>query len=124
MLGNLAREVSAASYGFSRAHGNNKALGSEEPVSWSMGGKDYDDGSLTMSMREMVAIENAAGGQKDPTRIKPFKTLFTYLNDDNQVVVDEVTWKFKNWGRKISIDDLGVGMEFQMHIISIKPNIA
>lgn len=123
MLGNEPREVSALSYGYTRDHANNPALGSDEPVSYSMGPKKYDDGSLTMSMKEVVAIENAAGGSKDITRIKPFITLITYLNDSNQIVTDKVIWKFKSWGRSVNIEELGVGKEFTMHTISIEPNI-
>lgn len=123
MLGNEAREVSAAKYGFSRDHENHYSLGSDEPTNYSIGPKKYEEGSLTMSLKELVAIEDAAGGNKDITLIKPFITLFARLNEGNKIVVDEVLWKFKNWGREVSIDTLGDGKEFGMHTISIKPGV-
>lgn len=122
MLGNQAREVSAATYGFTREHQNNYGIGSDEPTSYSMGPKQYEPGSMTMTMKEIVAIENAAGGEKDVTRIKPFQTIFTYLNDEDQVVSDKVVWKFAGWGRDVSTE-LGAGREFPMHTISIEINI-
>jgi hypothetical protein len=123
MLGNQAREVSAAAYGFTRDHQNNYGIGSDEPTSYSMGAKKYDEGSLTMSMREVVAIETAVGGKKDITKIKPFPTIFSYLNDEGAIVHDQVTWKFAGWGRSVNIDELGAGREFPMHVISIKVNV-
>jgi len=119
LLGNEAREISGAAYGFARDHQNNYGLGSDEPTSYSMGVKQYEEGSMTMSMREVVAMENAAGDSKDITRMKPFATIFTYLNDNDEIVQDKVVWKFTNWGRELNIDDLGTGKEFTMHIISI-----
>lgn len=123
-LGNQARLVSAASYGFSRDHQNNYYLGEDEPGDYSMSPKKYEEGSITMSMTEAVAIEKAAAAVgNDITLLRPFPTIFTYLNGANEVVADQVTWKFSNWGREVNSDDLGASREYAMHIIGIKPSI-
>ena len=121
-LGAPMEGVAKASYSFSRQHNNQYAIGSDEPVKYSMGKKEYQPGSMTLHMEEVVALENATGGDKDLTKLKPFKTTFTYLRDNGQLVTDEVTWKFASWGRDVDIDGTGEGREFAMHIISIKPN--
>lgn len=123
MLGATVRGCAAATYSYSRTHQNNYALGNDEPFNFSMGPKTYEEGSMTLYMEEVVAIEDAVGGDKDITKVKPFKTIFTYLNDAGKVVVDEVTWKFANWGREVSIDSDGTGREYGMHIIGIRPNV-
>lgn len=123
MLGTVVRGASAASYSFSRTHQNNYALGNDEPFNFSMGAKNYEAGSLTLYMEEVVAIEVAVGGDRDITKIKPFKSYFTYLNDAGKVVVDEVTWKFTDWGREVAIDSDGSGREFAMHVVAIRPNV-
>jgi len=123
-LGNQARLVSAASYGFTRDHQNNYYLGSDEPGDYSMSPKKYEEGSITMSMTEVVSIEKAAiSVGNDITLLKAFPTIFTYLNGGNEIVADEVTWKFSKWGREVNSDDMGAAMEFSMHIIKIKPSI-
>lgn len=123
MLGTIVRGCSAASYTYDRNHNNNYALGSDEPFNYSMGFKNYQPGSMTLYMEEVVAIEDATKGDKDITKIKPFKTYFTHLNDAGKVVVDEVIWKFAGWGRELSIDSDGSGREFPMHIIGVRNNI-
>ncbi|MEQ8685445.1 MAG: hypothetical protein RIE86_09135 [Imperialibacter sp.] len=122
MLGTEVRGCAAASYGFEREHKNEYALGSEEPHSFRMGPKTYPPGSITLHMEEMVAIEDATGGEKDVTKIRPFTTIFTYLSDANKIVSDQVVWKFANWGREVKIEG-NEAREYAMHIISIKPNV-
>ena len=122
-LGAVIRGAASASYSFTRTHTNQYAIGSDEPVQYSMGVKAYESGTFALYMREIVAIEFAKGGDKDVTKIKPFKTYFTYTNDDGSLVTDEVTWKFSNWGRTVNIEGTGEAREFAMHVISIRPNI-
>lgn len=121
MLGDEAAGVVAANYGFTREHKNNYSIGSDEPSNFSMGAKIYDEGSMTMYMSLASKLENLADG--DITKMKPFKQYFTYLNGEDEIVQDEVTWKFSSWGREVTIEGDGSGKEFSMHIISVKPNI-
>ena len=122
-LGAEMKGAASASYAFNREHTNRYAIGQDEPVNFSMGPKAYDEGTLALYKEEVVALENAKGGDKDITKIKPFKTIFTYMKDDGTTVADQVTWKFKNWMRTINIEGSGEADEYAMHIISIKPNI-
>ena len=122
-LGTEMRGVAMANYGFTREHTNRHAIGNDEPVNFSMGPKNYEEGQLSLYMEEVIAIEDATGGDKDITKIKPFKSIFTYVNDSGRGVADEVTWKFKSWGREVNVEGSGEAREFPMHIISIRPNI-
>lgn len=122
-LGAKMGGVAKASYGFTRDHTNRYAIGSDDPVQYSMGTKQYPKGSLALYMKEAVALENAKGGDKDITKIKPFKTIFTYTSDDGTIVADEVTWKFETFIREVDIEGTGEAKEYSMHIISIRPNI-
>lgn len=124
MLGNVANEVMDISYGEKTAHQNNHYLGSRKPSSWSEGKTDFDSTSITMSMKEQVAIENSIKGtNKRLVNIKPFWITVRYVDDYNAIVVDRILCKFTGQSRKMSIGTLGEGVQHDMHTLDIEFNV-
>jgi hypothetical protein len=124
MLGNSPNEVSEITYGTDQEHQLNFYLGSNNAQSFSMG-KITPRGSITMSMKEVVAIEDAArasGGSTDIKRIKPFDIMVTYANEYNKIVTDKVTAKFQSDGRAVN-GEMGISQQFELFVLSVEYNI-
>ncbi len=123
LLGNSPNEVSEISYDEDTDHQNNYSLGSRDPSSWSMGNHN-PVGSITMSMREIVSIENGIpGNNKRLPYVRPFDIIVQYRNDYNQLVTDIVTCKFKNQGREAKAGDMGLGKQLDLHVLGIQFNV-
>lgn len=117
LLGNIANEVSEIVYNTEQAHQLNYGLGNK-PTSWSMG-KEEPTASITMSMKEVVAIENAAGGNL--LKIKPFDINVSFVNEYNVIVNDTLTVKFKNQGRDVN-GEMGLMKQFELFTLDIDYN--
>jgi len=121
MLGDLPAEVSEISYGKEVEHQLNFGMAAK-PTSWSKGKESYS-GSITMSMHEVVKLEDAIiVGEKDLTRIKPFKIFISYINESQKFVTDKVFAKFKNHGREVT-DDMGLSKQFELFVLDVEFNI-
>ncbi|GHV13630.1 hypothetical protein FACS1894169_01040 [Bacteroidia bacterium] len=118
-LGQIWDEVVEVDYSFEREHQHNHTIGSHKPTSWSMG-KETPNGTLTVMMNQIVALEQAApnGNIID---IKPFDFNVTFTDDYNQIVNDTVVWKFASWGRKVNTE-MGLAQQFNMFVLDVKPN--
>lgn len=103
MLGSIDYECTAISYSTSQKHTLNYSLGTNDPTSFSMGSKE-PKASITLRLPSASAIEKAAGG--DLLKIKPFKIIVSYINDDNEPIVDVLLVKFQSQGRDVAGEDL------------------
>jgi hypothetical protein len=119
-LGNQPINFFMIEYGDEQEHQLNHGRGNE-PHSYSTGKITYNC-KLGLGMDEVVAVQNAAPG-RDLKKIKPFDIIVTYLNEDQQLVVDRVTVKFKGAGRKSSSGDMNIQQEFEMLCLGIKYNV-
>lgn len=117
LLGNIANEVSEIIYGTEQEHQLNHHLGNDAK-SWSMG-KKTPTASITMSMKEAVAIEDAAGG--DLLKIKPFDINVSFVNEYNKIVNDTIICKFKSQGRDVN-GEMGLMKQFELFTLDIKYN--
>lgn len=88
LLGRKVQGITAISYDEEMAKQNNYGQGNI-PVSRSRGNKTYT-GSITLSHKEVVAIENALPPGKTLADIKPFPVVVAFNNDDNQFVSYEL----------------------------------
>lgn len=121
MLGDLPAEVSEISYAKEVEHQLNYGM-RRKPTSWSMGKESYS-GSITLSMHEVVKLEDAiVEGEKDLTRIKPFKIFVSYINEYQKLITDKITAKFKNHGRDVN-DDMGLSKQFELFVLDVEFNI-
>ncbi|KXX70780.1 hypothetical protein [Flammeovirga sp. SJP92] len=120
ILGRPIIEVTEVSYNSEREHQLNYRLGSGKPSSYSEGKYSYS-ASITLLMSEVVGIENAMGGDKDITKIKPFPITVAYLNDDNDIVVDVITAKFQSQGREVD-GEMGLSKQFDLFVLNIEYN--
>ena len=112
MLNSIDYEVTAISYKKTQEHTHNYSLGTNDPTSYSMG-KVKPEGSLTLRLPSISAIEKAAGGNL--LKVKPFKAIVSYINDDNEPIVDIVTWKFQSQGREV---DGGEDLKYQFDMFT------
>lgn len=119
LLGNIANEVSEFTYGVAQEHQLNYGL-QNNPTSWSHG-KKTPTATITMSMKEAVAIEDAAGG--DLLKIKPFDINASFVNDYNKIVNDTVVVKFKDQGREVN-GEMGLMKQYELFCLDIKFNNA
>lgn len=117
LLGNMANEVSEFVYNTKQEHQKNYGLGNRA-TSWSQGKID-DTATITMSMKEAVAIEDAAGG--DLLKIKPFDINASFVNEYNKIVNDTVVCKFQDQGREVN-GEMGLMKQFELFVLDIKYN--
>lgn len=118
LLGGIANEVSEMVYNTEQEHQLNYGL-SNKATSWSMG-KEKPNASITMSMKEVVAIENAAPG-RNLLKIKPFDINVSYVNEYNVIVNDTVTVKFQSQGRNVN-GEMGLMQQFDLFALDIDFN--
>ena len=117
-LGNIPINFTFIEYGDDQETQLNYGRGNE-PIGYSEGKINYHC-KLTLGMDEVVAIQNAAAPTFDMKKIKPFDIIATYVNDDNQIVNDRITCKFKSSGRKSASGDMNLTQEFEMLCFGIK----
>lgn len=114
MFGSIDYEVTQIAYSKSQEHTHNYSLGSNDPSSYSAG-KVKPEGSITLRIPSAGAIEKAAGG--DLLRIKPFPIIVSYINDDNEPIVDKVVAKFAKQGRDVGGDS---DLKYQYDLFVLK----
>lgn len=102
MLGSIDYEITKLSYSVSQEHKANYSLGSASPTSYSLGNKTYE-ASMTMRLKSLSQIEKAAGG--DLLSIKPFTIVVTYVDDENEIIIDKLLVKFKKTGKSVGDGD-------------------
>lgn len=102
MLGSIDYEITKLSYSVSQDHKANYSLGSSAPTSYSVGNKTYE-ASMTMRLKSLSQIEKAAGG--DILSIKPFPIVVTYVDDENEIIIDKLLVKFKKTGKTAGDND-------------------
>lgn len=120
LLGGSPNEMHEISYGDEQEHQINHGV-NNEGTSWSHG-KIAPFCTLTLAMADIVAIEDAAGGEKDLKKIKPFNITVAYLNDYNKEVIDRVRAKFQNTGREVD-GGMNLKKQFTMFCLGIKYNV-
>ena len=116
--GDLYPEVAAISYSVKQEHQKNKTL-KNKSTSWSKGAIT-EEGSLTLMMDDATKLQKKGGGSV--LGLKPFITTVSFANEDQEIVVDRITWKFASDGRDIS-GDMGLKMQYDMFVIDIEFNI-
>ena len=123
MLNNLVDAIEIE-YSTEQEHQQNFSLGSTEPTSWSRG-KKASSGSITLPMEECVKIQNAANraGLSSILDIAPFDIVVSFLNEFNQIVIDRVTAKFQNTGRKAAQGDMRLNYQYTLFVLSVKENV-
>lgn len=122
LLGNSPNEVTEITYGVEQEHQLNYGLGSNKATSWSMG-RENPTSTITMSMREVVAIEDSIqGNSKNLMSIAPFEIYITYVNEYAKIVTDKVLCKFQNQGREVN-GQMGLGKQFQLFTLDTEFNI-
>lgn len=119
MLGNPDVDVSEVTYGTTQEHQKNYGL-KRKARSWSAGKID-DTCSITFPMEEVVAIENAAGGNL--LSIKPFDINVTFIDEYNEIINDTITCKFQSQGRDVN-GEMGLGKQYEMFVLDISYNNA
>ena len=119
-LGSIDYEVTKIEYGTEQAHTANYSLGSNKPSSWSKG-KIENKCTLGLRLRSVSEIEKAAGGNL--LAIKPFDIIVTFVDEENEIIIDVIKAKFKSQGRSVGSED-DIKQEFEMFCLDIEYNIA
>jgi hypothetical protein len=116
--GEMFPGVSKIEYSVKENHQKNFSL-KQRATSWSKG-QIEETGKLEMYMEDIVKLQKKGGGSL--LGLKPFYTIVTFTNDDQEVVVDRVYWKFTTDGRTID-GGMGLKMEHEMFTIGIELNV-
>lgn len=119
MLGSVDYEITKLSYSVSQDNKANYSLGSASPTSYSLGNKTYE-ASMTMRLKSLSQIEKAAGG--DILSIKPFPVVVTYVDDENEIIIDKLLVKFKKAGRQVGDGD-EVETDMELFCLDIEFNV-
>lgn len=118
MLGTIDYEVTKIDYDMKQEHTEHYSLGSDEPTSYSTGKKKYSC-NLGLRLKSASAIEKAA---KVPlTEIKPFPIVVVVVNEENEIIKDVLTVKFKEQKRNFGSGD-DVICEYEMFCLGIDFN--
>ncbi|MDR0829646.1 MAG: hypothetical protein LBN95_06005 [Prevotellaceae bacterium] len=112
-LGQIWDEVSEIDYGSEMEHQANYSIGSREATSWSAG-KVSHNGTISMLMKQAVALEKAARGNL--LNIKPFDINVTFTDEYNEVVNDTITCKFASMGRTVNTD-MGLSRQYNLFVL-------
>lgn len=118
MLGSIDYEVTKIDYSIDQQHTHNYALGSNKPSSYSMG-KIEPKCTLGLRLKSISEIEKAAGGNL--LAIKPFDIVVTFVDDENEIIVDVLKVKFKSQGRSVGDSD-DIKMDFEMFCLNVDFN--
>lgn len=119
MLGSIDYEVTKIDYSVDQAHKLNYALGSNKPTSYSMG-KITPKCSLGLRLKSISALEKAAGGSL--LDIKPFKIVVTFVDEENEIITDIITVKFKEQKRAVE-DEEDIKADFEMFCLDVSFNV-
>ena len=119
MLGTIDYEVTKIDYDMKQAHTAHYSLGTDEPTSYSTGKKEYSC-NLGLRLKSASAIEKAAGVPL--TEIKPFPIVVVLVNEENEIIKDVLTVKFKEQKRSFGDSD-DVVVEYEMFCLGINFNV-
>jgi len=123
LFGRIVRGITAINYGHSREKPNNYGQGSE-PVSRGRGNKEYS-GSITLELKEVKAILDAAGKGKSLTDIAPFDVDVVYENEYNLLINDKLQWvEFTDDMRDFSQGDGNTAVEINIKMGKVINNAA
>lgn len=109
-------EVAEITYSTNQEHQVNYSL-ANKATSWSRGKVEHT-GTIKIYMSGVVALERKAPG-RILANLKPFDINVTYVNEDNIIVNDKITCKFKGQGREVS-GEMGLAQSFELLILDIK----
>jgi hypothetical protein len=98
IFGSIYYEVTKIDYSVKENTTPNYSIGSKDPTSWSTGNREYS-ASISIRLQSIFDLEKAAGGNL--LDIKPFDIVVTYVNDNNEIVVDKLKVKFTSQGRSL-----------------------
>lgn len=115
MFGYEEPEIAEIVYNTEQEHQLNHSL-SNKATSYSMG-KIEHNGSISMYMTAARRIEKASAGNM--LGIKPFDILVSFVNEDNEIVVDKVTAKFKSQGRDVN-GEMGLKKQYELLVLDVK----
>jgi hypothetical protein len=119
-LGQIWDEVVELTYSTGQEHQVNHTIGSNVASSWSRG-KITHDGTITLMMNQISAIEKAAGGSL--LSIKPFDLNVSFFDEFNALINDTITCKFMSQGRTINTE-MGLSQQYTLFVLSIDYNNA
>ncbi len=119
-LGQIWDEVVEFDFGTDQEHQANYTVGSNHASSWSMG-KIAHTATITLMMKQAVAIEKAAKGNL--LAIKPFDVNVTFADEYNEIVNDTVICKFAFQGRTVNTE-MGLSKQYQLFTLDVDYNNA
>lgn len=119
MLGTIDYEVTKIEYDMKQSHVAHYSLGSNDPTSYSTGKKEYTC-ALGLRLKSASAIEKAAGVPL--TEIKPFPIVVVTVNEENEIIKDVLTVKFKEQKRSYGDQD-DVVCDYDMFCLGIEFNV-
>ncbi|OFX62700.1 MAG: hypothetical protein A2066_18885 [Bacteroidetes bacterium GWB2_41_8] len=111
---------SVIEYNTTNAHEYSRGI-ARKARGWRMGGEEHD-GKITLTLDVVSHIERAAPKGR-LANIRPFPINVTYFNQDNEMIHDVITAKFKGQGRSVTADG-ELEKEFDLFVLDIKYNIA
>lgn len=106
-------------YEIAQEHQKNFSL-KNRGTSWSKG-KINETGSLELYMEDAVELQKKSAG-RSLVDLKPFYTIVTFTNEENEVITDRIYWKFQKDGRSVD-GSMGLKMEYEMFVIGIWLNV-
>jgi hypothetical protein len=123
LLGNTPNEVYELKYATETADKLNYSLGSNKPSSWSKGQESHS-ASITLSMADTAAIENAArkAGLSKITDIPPFAIVVSFFNEFGDRVLDRIMCKFMSTGRDMAQGGQALQYQHNLMVLDIKYN--
>ena len=83
-------------------------------------GKKKHKCTLGLRLRSISEIEKAAGGNL--LAIKPFNIVVTFVDEENEIIVDVIKCKFQSQGREVGDKD-DIKREFEMFVTKIDYNV-
>ncbi len=119
MFGSIDYEVTKIAYSTTQAHTPNYGLGSNKPSSYSKGKIEHKC-TLGLRLKSISQLEKAAGGSL--LDVKPFKIVVSYVDDENEMIVDVITAKFADQGRDVG-DSEDLKREFELFTLDVAYNV-
>ncbi|HOI27105.1 MAG TPA: hypothetical protein PLN63_05355 [Paludibacteraceae bacterium] len=120
MFGSIYYEITKIDYAVKQSTAPHYSLGSNKPTSYSEGIEEYS-ASMELRLKSIFEIEKAAGGSL--LAIKPFDVVVTYVDSNNEIVVDKLKVKFTNQGRSVGSKDEDVVYNFDLMCLGIDFNV-
>lgn len=105
-------------YNNEQEHQLNYSIGSNYPTSWS-NGKISPSCSIGLAMHDSAELERAAGGSL--LKLKPFTITVQFVNEYNDIIVDEIIAKFQTEGREVS-GEMSLAMDYDLFTLAMNLN--